>query len=228
MKQLSLILITSILFLSFQQSQAQLAIGIGSLGFSGDGKQEVKLSGGMRIGVQFPLIQPIILSESFGGFLVIKPGITWEKLHFQENLIVVSDTRTSFLEDVDKNHEYRGGLFSCKTSMQSSSISVPAEIYFPINKKREVFGSFGGFVNYKIDGKFKRRYFVDGEKHIDKDAFKLKDNPYHINRLQYGISASLTYKIFTLYGKYHLTSYFNQDKGPNIHMVEFGLFMRII
>ena len=227
MKQLKSILIVFILVFTYQASLAQLAVGIGSLGFSGKDKQEVKLSGAMRIGIEFPLIQPIIVSESVGGFLVVKPGITWEKLHFEDNLIAVQGIRTSFIEDLDQSHQYKNNIFTCKTSMQSSSLNLPVEVYMPIHKKARILGSIGGFVNFKLDGKFKNRYYVDGEKQVDKTSFNLKENPYHINRWQYGVSASISYKAFTVYTKYHITPYFKHDKGPEIHMVEFGLFIRI-
>ena len=153
-------------------------------------------------------------------------GIAINKYRFSDNLVLYKssdDGMVNYLIDPDENHDYVNTFFGYgKSKLVTASFFVPAYLNFDITDKF-VF-SAGGFVDFYLYGKHKRKFLMDGEK--EKEMIKPAEfRDYNLNKTKYGVSASLIHKKsgMGISGAYYLTPFFQEGLGPDLNEVRISL-----
>ncbi len=159
-------------------------------------------------------------------YLSLGAGVAINKYRFKDNLVLsLSDdgSMVNYEVDPDANHDYVNTFFGYgKSKLLTSSIFVPVHLNIVIHNQF-VF-SAGGFVDFYIYGKYKRKYLNDGDKEkalIEPKNFK----DFNLNKMKYGVSASLIHKKTSigLVGTYYLTPFFQDGMGPELNEVRISL-----
>ncbi len=153
-------------------------------------------------------------------YLSLGAGLAISKYRFKDNLVfslTELDGNVTYEIDPDPSHDYVNTFFGYgKSKLVTSSIFIPAHLNIVIAKKFIL--SAGGFVDFFIYGKHKRKFIVEDEK--EKVLIENKDfKDYNLNKIKYGVSASLMHKEtgIGLVGTYYLTPFFQEDLGPQIN-----------
>jgi len=82
----------------------------------------------------------------------------------------------------------------------------------------------GPFVGYMLKAKTKINY-IDENNNSNKEKQK---GEYHLNKVRYGLQAQFGVMGFNFYGKYHLTSLFENNKGAEkLNVIDFGIVFDI-
>ena len=84
--------------------------------------------------------------------------------------------------------------------------------------------SAGGFVDFYVYGKHKRKFLMDGEKM--KEMIKPAEfRDYNLNKTKYGVSASFIHKKsgIGISGAYYLTPFFQDGMGPDLNEARISL-----
>jgi hypothetical protein len=161
-----------------------------------------------------------LLQLGTGSFNIsVGGGVAINKYRFSDNLVLdksSEDGMVHYLIDPDENHDYVNTFFGYgKSKLVTASLFVPAHLNFDITEKF-VF-SAGGFVDFYVYGKHKRKFLMDGEK--QKEMIKPAEfKDYNLNKVKYGISASLIHKKsgMGISGAYYLTPFFQEGMGPDL------------
>lgn len=163
-------------------------------------------------------------------YISLGAGLAITKFRFKDNLMFsLSGDGEMVNYEIDPNpdHDYVNTFLGYgKSKLVTSSIFLPAHLNFDLGQKFLL--SAGGFVDFLIFTKQKRKYLVDDEK--EKVLIKHKEfKDYNLNKIKYGVSASLTHKKtgMGLIGTYYLTPFFEEGKGPEINEARVTLVFSI-
>jgi len=160
------------------------------------------------------------------GYLSLGAGFAINKYRFKDNLVLSlseMDNKVVYEVDPDPDHDYVNTFFGYgKSKLVTGSVFVPLHLNLVIAKK--ILLSAGGFVDFYVYGKHKRKYLNDGEK--EKALIEPKDfKNYNLNKVKYGVSASIMHKEtgIGLVGTYYLTPFFQEGMGPDLNEARISL-----
>ncbi|MGB0430942.1 MAG: porin family protein [Bacteroidia bacterium] len=151
----------------------------------------------------------------FGGYggLVTGLGFNFNSFSFKGN------TSLSFNEDSTWAGLDNGVAFN-KNKLNVTYLTIP--LMFELNTNLEEdksfhigFGVQGGF---KLLGKTKQKYEIDGEKYKTNVRGHYNINPWRADAI-----ARVGYKNLTLFANYPLTQFFEKDSGPEMYTFQVGL-----
>ena len=142
----------------------------------------------------------------------LKTAVTFDnnRYSFRDNIIVVPDQPTLTL--IEDSSDYR------KSKLISWYAQVPLMLNFqtsPDNHSRNFHLSVGGYAGLLLSGRTKRKGDEIGK-------IKQQDD-YNLNPFRYGLTGRIGYNNVEFYCNYNLTSMFDEDQGPEIIPVTFGI-----
>jgi hypothetical protein len=111
-----------------------------------------------------------------------------------------------------------------KSKLSTLFIDAPLMLQLDFSSDKEDENGFniavGPFVGYMLKAKTKIIY-LDENNNTNKEKQK---GEYNINKVRYGLQAQFGVMGFNFYGKYHLSSLFENNKGPeNLNVIDFGI-----
>lgn len=144
--------------------------------------------------------------------LNLKTAVTFDnnRYSFRDNIIVVPDQPTLTL--IEDSSDYR------KSKLISWYAQIPLMLNIqtnPDNQNRNFHLSVGGYAGLLLSGRTKRKGDEIGK-------IKQQDD-YNLNPFRYGVTGRIGYRNMELYCNYNLTSMFDEDQGPEIIPVTFGI-----
>ena len=126
--------------------------------------------------------------------------------------LIESDDDAMFL---DSNFEVK------KSKLVTTFIDAPIMIQLDLKEKNSKFNvACGPFIGYMLKAKSKF-IFTDSEGDINREKL---NSDFSLNKLRYGIQGEIGLFDANFYFKYHMSSLFITDKGPEeINVVDFGV-----
>lgn len=113
---------------------------------------------------------------------------------------------------------YLGDHQKSKLTIYSVLVPVLAEYQIPINNYRNrLYFSGGMFAGYRIGSYTKIKYRTD---HSEKLVIT---GNYSLNNFRYGIMARMGYRWFNVYAMYELSGLYEEELGPEMHPLTFGI-----
>lgn len=158
--------------------------------------------------------------------LEVRPSFKWVWYNFKNDLVVSRDTNfTAFVPDPDPGHVYQHGFLKKSSMMKSSSFFVP--VTFPLVTKNSRYFIFspGIWAEYLLGGSFSRKFSSNGSPATATARFKDGQGFYGFRRFQYGVCASVQYKLITVYSVYSLVPLFKKDQSLHLQKFEAGLLL---
>lgn len=115
-------------------------------------------------------------------------------------------------------HFYYDDNQKSRLFIYSLTLPVLAEIQIPINNyKNRLYFSSGMYFGYRIGSYTKIKYHTEFTQKL-----KVTDN-YSLQNFKYGIMARTGYRWINFFAMYELTSFYKEDKGPELTPFTFGV-----
>lgn len=164
-------------------------------------------------------------------FISLGAGLAGLKYRLKDNLaisVTPDGSKVQYAVDNNPAHDYVNTFFGYgKSKIVISSFFVPAHLNFVIARKVTL--SAGGFIDFFLFGKHKRKYIEDGEK--VKALTKPKEfRDFNLNKIKYGLSASIIHNKsgIGLTGAYYLTPFFQEGKGPELNQARVSIVLPLM
>jgi len=142
----------------------------------------------------------------YKGYVNLKWGISFDysEYRFDNDISMVDRTsQVTFVNAVGINGNPIDDFD--KNELQTWYLNVPLELHFetnPNNDKRSFRLSAGGFAGIFLDSQYKQEY----------DIYEVTANDdFNLNNFRYGLTGSIGYGWFNLYGNYALNGLFSED-----------------
>lgn len=142
----------------------------------------------------------------YKGYVNLKWGISFDysEYRFDNDISMVDRTsQVTFVNAVGINGNPIDDFD--KNELQTWYLNVPLELHFetnPNNEKRSFRLSAGGFAGIFLDSQYKQEY----------DIYEVTANDdFNLNNFRYGLTGSIGYGWFNLYGNYALNGLFSED-----------------
>lgn len=142
----------------------------------------------------------------YKGYVNLKWGISFDysEYRFDNDISMVDRTsQVTFVNAVGINGNPIDDFD--KNELQTWYLNVPLELHFetnPSNDKRSFRLSAGGFAGIFLDSQYKQEY----------DIYEVTVNDdFNLNNFRYGLTGSIGYGWFNLYGNYALNGLFSED-----------------
>jgi len=142
----------------------------------------------------------------YKGYVNLKWGISFDysEYRFDNDISMVDRTsQVTFVNAVGINGNPIDDFD--KNELQTWYLNVPLELHFetnPNNDKRSFRLSAGGFAGIFLDSQYKQEY----------DIYEVTVNDdFNLNNFRYGLTGSIGYGWFNLYGNYALNGLFSED-----------------
>lgn len=162
---------------------------------------------------------------AFGGILsvrVARPfsldfgyGFSWYNFKYQDKATVVEKGQTS----VEFSKRLRDGNYILsKTSIPYFDLS-----FTPMFHTSHFNFGVGAYAGYRLGGKVKYKYEIDGEK------YKIKHRgDYFLSSYKYGVKVVIGFKNdIELYATYDFSTLYAKDRGPELNPIAFGIRFKI-
>ncbi|MBD2721261.1 outer membrane beta-barrel protein [Hymenobacter armeniacus] len=110
-----------------------------------------------------------------------------------------------------------------KAQLYIGTLNLPVMLRLQLRNKedkRTLSAGIGGFGGYRLASNTKTEYKVAGSdyKHEDKIS-----GPLNLNNWQYGVQGEIGFHALQLFAKYNMNELFQEGKGPQTHLLTFGL-----
>ena len=150
--------------------------------------------------------------NNFG--LVTGIGVLLQDYRLDDTITIV---RTGDDQIMPKSFHYSNNQKS-KLFLFSVTVPVLAEIQIPVNNYRNRFYfSSGIYFSYRIGSYTKIKYKVEHNQKL-----KINDN-YSLQDFRYGIMARTGYRWINFFAMFELTPFFQEEKGPELTQLIFGV-----
>jgi hypothetical protein len=150
--------------------------------------------------------------NNFG--LVTGLGIQLQDYRLDDN-ITIEKTEEEVIVPKEFNYSEKQ-----KSKLYIYSVTLPllAEIQIPINNYRNrLYFSSGMYISYRIGSYTTTKYRAE-----EKQKLKITDN-YSLQNFKYGIMARTGYRWINFFATYELTPFFQEEKGPVLTPLTFGI-----
>jgi Outer membrane protein beta-barrel domain len=161
-------------------------------------------------------IQPLAYSKRAKLALTFGPEFSMNNFRLQGNNQWSQGSATTFerapdTKQIDKSTLYMGTL------------NLPVMLRLKLRNKedrRTLSAGIGGFGGYRVGSNIETEYKLAGSdyKHNDKVS-----GPLNLNDWQYGVQGEIGFHALRLFAKYNMNELFRDGKGPNTHVLSFGL-----
>ena len=142
--------------------------------------------------------------------------LSWQNYMFENNTVLTKGTNSiSFYTYLDDNGKQ---VALSRNKLTIASLLLPVMPYVAFKKSSFVqFVGLGGYLGYRIDSYTKTKEEDSGHKQWNHNSFFL-------NPIRYGVSFELGIKALpVLFFNYDLSNVFQNDKGPKINGINFGI-----
>ena len=139
-------------------------------------------------------------------------GITWNNYFFKNNIAIhsTSDTTTFTFDTITNNNKYK---------LRTTYIDIPLLVGFRIGDLKHPLGIQAGVIgSYNLGNIVKQKYQSNGNKIKN----RTKDD-YNINPFKLEAVARVKIKNVGIYGRYSLTSLFENGKAPELYPFSAGI-----
>jgi hypothetical protein len=146
--------------------------------------------------------------------------IAWNNFMFEENVTIRKENGTtrifSFVQETGDTRPLTSPDFltqtvpAKKSKLGIATIGIPLLFGLDLGKNDDFRIAAGGYVNYNIKSWSKILYFENGDKERVKDR-----SDYGLNDFRYGAMATLSYKGFSIFGKYDMSPLFSVNPEVN-------------
>ena len=144
-------------------------------------------------------------------------GVDWYNFKFEDASLVAVKTPDG-LQFIDYNLiDPSNGLDPIKSKISASYATLSLVPTLRTNNGKMRIGA-GGYAGYRLGGRGKFVYEVDGEKNKD----FTKSNMYVAN-FRYGVRGEIGIGDVTLFLNYDLNNLFEEQKGPELQAMSFGI-----
>jgi len=159
----------------------------------------------------------------YKGYINFKWGITFDYSEYRlENNVAILDrtNQVTFVEAIGVN----GNAITDfdKNELQTWYLNVPLELHFetnPDNKSRSFRLSAGGFAGIFLDGRYAQEY----------DIYEVRANDdFNLNNFRYGLTGSIGYGWFNIYGNYALNNVFDTDGDGGYVVSPLNVGIRVV
>lgn len=142
--------------------------------------------------------------------------LSWQNYMFENNTVLTKGTNSiSFYTYLDDNGKQ---VALSRNKLTIASLMLPVMPYIAFKKSSFIqFVGLGGYLGYRIDSYTKTKEDDSGHKQWNHNSFFL-------NPIRYGVSFELGIKALpVLFFNYDLSNVFQNDKGPKINGINFGI-----
>lgn len=142
--------------------------------------------------------------------------LSWQNYMFENNTVLTKGTNSiSFYTYLDDNGKQ---VALSRNKLTVASLMLPVMPYIAFKKSSFIqFVGLGGYLGYRIDSYTKTKEDDSGHKQWNHNSFFL-------NPIRYGVSFELGIKALpVLFFNYDLSNVFQNDKGPKINGINFGI-----
>ncbi|MDH4462151.1 MAG: outer membrane beta-barrel protein [Flectobacillus sp.] len=142
--------------------------------------------------------------------------LSWQNYMFENNTVLTKGTNSiSFYTYQDDNGKQ---VALSRNKLTIASLMLPVMPYIAFKKSSFIqFVGLGGYLGYRIDSYTKTKEDDSGHKQWNHNSFFL-------NPIRYGVSFELGIKALpVLFFNYDLSNVFQNDKGPKINGINFGI-----
>ncbi|MGY3087182.1 hypothetical protein ACVWYF_000208 [Hymenobacter sp. UYAg731] len=171
--------------------------------------------GNVDFGLDF--VQPLAYSKRAKLALTFGPEFAINNFQLQgNNQWVQGSTATSFERAPDTKQVSSSTLYL-------GTLNLPVMLRLKLRNKedrRTLTLGMGGFGGYRVASNIETEYKLSGSdyKHDDKIS-----GPLNLNDWQYGVQGEIGFHALRLYTRYNMNEMFRDGKGPNTHVLSFGL-----
>lgn len=138
-------------------------------------------------------------------------GITWNNYHFENNIAIASNEKTSF--SLDTLHD------NTKHKLRITYLEVPVIVGTKLGKgKNPLTVQLGVIGGLKVGALVKQKYTENGLDH----SYKIKDD-FNINPFKIDAIARITIGDIGIFARYSFTSLFKENKGPELYPFSAGM-----
>ncbi len=147
--------------------------------------------------------------------IITGAGIEWNSfsLHRNIDLSVNEDDIIVATEVPTSEREYERNRFN----MTYLTVPIIFEVQFPIGKERMYVGC-GLTGSLRLWSKQKQTYYIDEEKHKDKNV-----DDFQLAPLRYGLTTRIGYGDFGIFANYSLVQLFEDGSGPELYPFSIGV-----
>lgn len=146
--------------------------------------------------------------------LVTGTGFQMQDYRLKDSITLVKDENGAIQPRVFNYGEHQ----KSKLTVFSVLVPVLAEYQVPINNyKNRLYFSGGMYAGYRIGSYTKFKYRTDHA-----ETLKITGN-YTLNDFRYGIMTRIGYRWFNVYVMYELSSLYEENLGPEMHPLTFGI-----
>jgi hypothetical protein len=171
--------------------------------------------GYLDFGLDF--VQPLAYSKRSKLALTFGPEFSMNNFQLQGNNQWVQGSTTTFFERAPDTKQVSS------STLYMGTLNLPVMLRLKLRNKedrRTLSLGVGGFGGYRVASNIETEYKLTGSdyKHEDKIS-----GPLNLNDWQYGVQGEIGFHALRLFAKYNMNEMFRDGKGPNTHVLSFGL-----
>ena len=171
--------------------------------------------GYLDLGLDF--VQPLAYSKRAKLALTFGPEFSMNNFQLQGNNQWVQGSSTTYFERAPDVKQVNS------STLYVGSLNLPVMLRLKLRNKddrRTLSAGIGGFGGYRVASNIETEYKLTGSDYKYQDKIS---GPLNLNDWQYGVQGEIGFHSLRLFAKYNMNELFRDSKGPNTHVLSFGL-----